>query len=125
MNEDELQCLRAAYVMLLGLPHGALRLRLQPVLATLRDGIAAGSGRIDRRSAALKRSEQMTKTLLTTVVDRLDRVLVTDADGQRFVLSRTSAVNLYCAMLECIKAEGYLIIRDRNDPEGGIPGRAL
>lgn len=44
MTESEMHSLRAAYVMLLMLPHDSVRLRLQPLLATLRDEIAAGSG---------------------------------------------------------------------------------
>lgn len=41
---DEQAAIRRAYMTLLELPHGALRARLQSVLATLRDEIAAGCG---------------------------------------------------------------------------------
>jgi hypothetical protein len=40
----ELKTLQDAYVLLLSLPHGGVRERLQPVLANLRDLIAEGSG---------------------------------------------------------------------------------
>lgn len=39
---DEHAAVRRAYIDLLELPHGAIRARLQSVLATLRDEIAAG-----------------------------------------------------------------------------------
>lgn len=44
MKFDEQAALRRAYITLLELPHAALRARMQPVLATLRDEIAVGAG---------------------------------------------------------------------------------
>lgn len=40
---DEQAAIRRAYIDLLELPHGALRVRLQSVLASLRDEIATGA----------------------------------------------------------------------------------
>lgn len=42
---DEMAAVRRAYITLLELPHGGLRARMQTVLATLRDEIAAAAGR--------------------------------------------------------------------------------
>lgn len=42
---DEQAAIRRAYLTLLELPHRELRQRLQPVLATLRDEIAAGANK--------------------------------------------------------------------------------
>ncbi len=41
---DEQAAIRRAYMTLLELPHGALRARLQSVLATLLHEVAAGAG---------------------------------------------------------------------------------
>lgn len=42
---DEQAALRRAYITLLELPHGGVRERIQSVLGTLLDEIAAGAGR--------------------------------------------------------------------------------
>lgn len=51
-------------------------------------------------------TREQSDQLYEAVIDRLDRVLVTDANGDRFVLSRKSAANLYNTVLEVFRASG-------------------
>ena len=52
-------------------------------------------------------------------------VLADWANNARAPLRLTTCENIADGIVKALHAAGYVIIKDRTDPEGGIPGRKL